>query len=268
MTIRLTAVDYGAEQPVSAPVLAVLHGLFGSARNWDSICRRLSAHRRVFAFDLRNHGTSDWADSMDYAALAADVRAALNGRGHRRYALLGHSMGGKAAMAAALGHPGEVERLIVVDIAPVSYPLHHLGLVQAMRRLDLSGITRRSEADARLAPAVPDTAERAFLLQNLVFEGGHARWRLNLAAIERDMSGLAGFPEFDPGLAYPGPTLFVAGGRSDYVLPEYEPAIRRLFPKSEIRRIEDAGHWVHAEQPDVFVATVEEFLGTALPPRQ
>jgi pimeloyl-ACP methyl ester carboxylesterase len=188
----------------------------------------------------------------------------LRERGHRRYALLGHSMGGKAAMVAALGHPGEVERLVVADIAPVPYPPRHLGLAQAMRSLDLSGITRRGEADSRLAAAVPDRAERAFLLQNLVFEDGRARWRLNLAAIEAAMPSLVGFPGMAAGTAYPGPALFVAGGRSDYVRPQDEPAIRRLFPKAEIRRIENAGHWLHAEQPDAFVAIVEPFLAAAV----
>ena len=260
MTIRLTAVEYGADRQEDRPVLAILHGLFGSARNWDSIARRLAAHQRVISFDLRNHGASDWADSMNYAEMAEDVRAALHERGHHRCALLGHSMGGKAAMVAALGHPDEVERLVIVDIAPVPYSPHHLGLVQAMRALDLSGITRRSEADARLAAAVPNAGERGFLLQNLLFENGHARWRLNLEAIEREMPALVGWPPIEPGTAYPGPALFVAGGRSDYVLPEYEPAIRRLFPAAEIRRIDNAGHWVHAEQPSAFLSIVEPFL--------
>ena len=264
MTIRLAAVEYGADAHRDRPVLAILHGLFGSARNWDAIAKRLSAKRRVLAFDLRNHGASDWAEDMDYKQMADDVRTALQERGHRRYALLGHSMGGKAAMVAALRHPGEVERLVVVDIAPVPYPPHHLGLVRAMRGLDLSRITHRGEADGRLAGAVPDTAERAFLLQNLMFEDGRARWRLNLAAIERDLPALVGFPGITDGTTYPGPALFVAGTGSDYVLPENEPAIRRLFPKADIRRIANAGHWLHAEQPDAFVATVEPFLADAV----
>ena len=253
MTIRLAAVEYG-----DGPVVAILHGLFGSARNWDSIARRLASRHRVIAFDLRNHGASDWADGMDYADMAEDVRAALNERGHRRYALLGHSMGAKAAMAGALRYPDEVERLVVVDVAPVAYPLRHLGFVQAMRSLDLASITRRGEADLRLADAVPDAAERAFLLQNLLFENGHARWRLNLDAIEREMPALVGFPSI--GTVYPGPALFVAGGGSDYVLPEYEPEIRRLFPRADIRRIENAGHWLHAEQPNALLEIVEPFL--------
>jgi pimeloyl-ACP methyl ester carboxylesterase len=264
MTIRLAAVEYGADQRDKRPVLAILHGLFGSARNWDSIARHLAAHYHVIAFDLRNHGASQWADRMDYADMAEDVRAALRERGHGRYTLLGHSMGGKAAMVAALRHPAEVERLVVVDIAPVPYPPRHLGYVQAMRNLDLTAINRRGEADARLATAVPEQTERGFLLQNLLFEDGRARWRLNLATIEHEMPGLVGFPATVPGMTYPGPALFVAGGRSDYLRPEHEPAIRRLFPAAEIRRIENAGHWLHAEHPAVFLDIVEPFLAGAI----
>jgi esterase len=261
MNLSPAVTEYGA-----GPPLAILHGLFGSGRNWASIAQRLAAHHRVTALDLRNHGASPWADSMSYAEMADDVRTALIGRGYRRYALLGHSMGGKVAMLASLKHPEETDRIVVADIAPVDYPPRHLGLVHAMRALDLTGIKRRSEADARLAAAVPDPAERGFLLQNLVFEDGHAHWRLNLAAIEHQMTDLVGFPVIPPGTVYRGPALFVAGGRSDYLRPLHEPAIRRLFPAAEIARIPDAGHWLHAEQPRAFVDLVEPFLGAGAEP--
>lgn len=260
MTVSLSATEYGAAQASGSPVLAILHGLFGSARNWASVAQRLAAHRPVIAFDMRNHGGSPWADSLDYRDLAEDVRAALQASGQHRYALLGHSMGGKAAMVAALSHPEEVERLVVVDIAPVPYSPRHLGLVRAMRGLNLSAVTRRGEADARLAPAIQDRAERGFLLQNLVFGDGPPHWRLNLDAIEREMPKLVGWPELSAGAVYDGPTLFLAGAASDYIGPQHEPAIRALFPSADIARIDGAGHWVHAEQPDAFVATVEAFL--------
>ena len=177
-------------------------------------------------------------------------------------ALLGHSMGGKVAMVAALDHPELVERLVVVDIAPIAYKAHHLAYVQAMRGLDVAAIKRRAEADARLAPDVADAAERAFLLQNLVFDDGTARWRLNLAAIERAMPDLAGFPATRSGMVYDGTALFIAGGRSGYLRPEDEPAIGRLFPNARIAHIPDAGHWPHAEQPRAFLDQVEPFLAT------
>jgi esterase len=255
MTVPLAAVEYG-----KGPTLAILHGLFGSGRNWVSIAQRLAAHHRVVALDLRNHGASAWADTMDYPAMAEDARAALHARGYHRYALLGHSMGGKVAMVAALQHGAEVDHLIVADIAPVNYPLHHLAHVQAMRALDLANIKRRSEADARLAASIPNPAERAFLVQNLVFEGARPRWRLNLAAIAQAMRRLGEFPDLPPAAVYDGPALFIAGGQSDYLDPEHEPAIRRRFPTAEIARIDNAGHWLHAEQPQRFLAIVEEFL--------
>jgi esterase len=264
MTVRLAAVEYG-----EGPPLAILHGLFGSGRNWAGIAQRLAAHHRVIALNLRNHGASPWAETMEYAEMAEDVRATLNASGHRRYALLGHSMGGKVAMMAALGHGAEVERLVVVDIAPACYPPRHLAYVRAMRALDLGAVKRRAEADARLAPAVGEAAERAFLLQNLVFPsaagGGEARWRINLATIERAMPGLSGFPSPPPAASYRGPALFVAGGRSDYLRPEHEAEIRRLFPNARIARIADAGHWLHAERPQAFLDIVEPFLAGSGP---
>lgn len=258
--LLLNATEYGQREYVQGPPLAILHGLFGSGRNWNSIAKRLGAHHRVVAFDLRNHGASPWAATMEYAEMAEDVRASLAALGYDRCALLGHSMGGKVAMLAALCDPGSVERLIVADIAPVAYRPHHLGMVRAMRGLDLAGIGRRAEADARLAESVPDPAERGFLLQNLVFEGGAARWRINLEAIERAMPVLVGFPPLPPGAVYDGPVLFVGGGRSDYLRPEHEPEIRRLFPNARIARIAEAGHWLHAEQPQAFIDLVEGFL--------
>lgn len=255
MPLRLAAIEYGAGPPV-----VILHGLFGSARNWGTIARRLAKSRRVVALDLRNHGGSPWAEAMSYGAMAADVGATLDGLGIARCSLIGHSMGGKVAMATALVHTAQVERLVVVDIAPVAYGAAQLGYVRAMRTLDLGMVGRRADADAALAAAVPNAAERAFLLQNLVFDAAGARWQLNLPAIETAMADLAGFPDFAPAAAYRGPALFVAGGRSDYVLPPQEPAIRRFFPNARIARIADAGHWLHAEQPDAFLALVEPFL--------
>jgi esterase len=199
MIVPLAAVEGGAGSP-----LAILHGLFGSGRNWASIAQRLAEHHRVIAIDLRNHGASPWAETMDYRKMADDVRSTLRGRGHDRFSLLGHSMGGKVAMVSALEDGAAIERLIVVDIAPVAYAVRHLGYAQAMRELDLTAIKRRSDADAALAPAISDAAERAFLLQNLVLEDGRARWRLNLEAIEREMPRLVDFPTMPPGAPIKG----------------------------------------------------------------
>lgn len=253
--IRLAASEYG-----SGPPIAILHGLFGSGRNWRSIAQQLAVRHRVLTFDLRNHGASGWAARMSYGDMVEDLRASLRERGIGHVALLGHSMGGKVAMLMALLHPAEADRLIVVDIAPAANPPNLLAYVRAMRAADLRGVTRRGEVDARLTEAIPDPAERAFLLQNLVIDNGDAHWRVNLEAIEREFPEIVGFPEPPVGTAYPQPALFIAGVRSDYIRPEHEPAIRRLFPQAQIVRIEGAGHWVHAEQPQAFLRTLDNFL--------
>jgi pimeloyl-ACP methyl ester carboxylesterase len=259
VTVHLSGHELGSGAPI-----AILHGLFGSSRNWSSIAARLATRHHVIAFDLRNHGTSPWADTMSYPEMAEDVLATLQARGIARCALIGHSMGGKVAMHAALTRGASVERLVVVDIAPVTYQPRHLSHVRAMQTLDVGDIRRRAEADKRLAVYVRDAAERGFLLQNLVFEEDKPpKWRLNLAAIQEAMPSLVGVPAVPPDAVFDGPALFVAGARSDYVLPEYEGEIRRLFPQARIERVTDAGHWLHAEQPQAFLAVVERFLDGA-----
>lgn len=254
MTVELAASEYGDGEPV-----AILHGLFGAGRNWAGIARRLARQRRVIVFDLRNHGASPWAPTMTYAEMAADVRAAMRARGCERYALIGHSLGGKVAMSAALAAGAEVERVVAVDIAPAAYPVGYLAYVQAMRRLDPSTVARRADADARLAGAVPSPAERAFLLQNLIL-GDAPRWQLNLAAIEQALTALSDFPAPAAGRVFDGPTLFVAGAASDYLRPEQEAVARKFFSNARFVRISGAGHWVHAEQPEAFLGAVEGFL--------
>ncbi len=253
--MTLAATDTGA-----GPPLVVLHGLFGSGRNWATIAKQLGAIRTVHALDLPNHGQSPWTERMGYPDMAAAVRSWMDGRGIGRAALLGHSMGGKAAMVLALTDPARVERLAVVDVAPVRYPPHLLSYVAAMRAVDLSRVTRRAEVDAHLAAVVDDPAERQFLLQNLVNADGGFRWRLNLPVLEAALPDISGFPDLPAGAAYPGPTLFIAGGRSGYVRPEHEPAIRARFPEARLVRVPGAGHWVHAEQPAAMLDALGPFL--------
>jgi esterase len=259
MPLELAANEFG-----SGPPVAILHGLFGSGRNWRSVAQHLAAHHRVLTFDLRNHGASPWAEGMSYGEMVEDLRASFRARGIDHAAVLGHSMGGKVAMLIALLHPGEIDRLVIVDIAPAANPPNLLAYIRAMRAVDLRGVKRRAEVDVMFAGAVPDPAERAFLLQNLVIDENAARWRLNLEAIERGFPQIIGFPDLPAGTAYRGPALFVAGARSNYIQPEHEPEIRRLFPQAEIIRIDGAGHWVHAEQPQAFLQTVAPFLSGAV----
>ena len=256
--MRLNAVEAGAGDPV-----VLLHGLFGAAQNWGAVQKRLAAPgprmRRVIALDLRNHGTSPWAEAMDYPAMAADVAETVSALGAPRAAVIGHSMGGKVAMALALSQPEAVERLVVADIAPVAYPPALRPYIAAMQDVPLHpGLTRR-EADAALAAAVPEAGIRAFLLQNLRFDAAPApAWRLNLEAIAAAMPGIEGFPA--PSGAYPGPVLVLGGERSRYVRPEHHGTIRALFPAARFATVPGAGHWVHAENPAGFLALVEPFL--------
>ncbi|WP_099826846.1 alpha/beta fold hydrolase [Oceaniglobus indicus] len=242
--------------PSDLPPLLIAHGLFGSARNWSVIAKRLSDARQVVCVDMRNHGDSFHSDTHGYAEMAGDLAEVLTTL-PRPADVLGHSMGGKAAMVLALRHPDAVRRLIVADIAPVAYSHTQMHLIEAMRALPAGDFSRRGEADAALAQSVEDPGVRAFLLQSLDLT--HGRWRLNLDTLAREMPRILGWPSDVEG-TFANPALFLSGGKSDYVLPEHRPAIRGLFPKARFARLPDAGHWLHAEKPRDFEASVRAFL--------
>jgi esterase len=256
----MTTVQLAYRETGQGPPLVVLHGLFGSGTNWRSAAKELAAHHRVFTLDLRNHGNSPHVEIMDYRSMAGDVRAFLDRLHIRRTALMGHSMGGKTAMQLALSEPGRVERLVVVDIAPVAAEEDHTPYIRAMQNLDFEHISRRGQADQELAAAIPEPGVRTFLLQNLVSENGRFRWRLNLDAIEACLPDLADFPHQPPGASYDGPTMFVRGAQSYYVRSEHHERIGQLFPRAQICSVEGAGHWVHTDKPREFLALVEPFL--------
>ncbi|MBS0560132.1 MAG: alpha/beta fold hydrolase [Proteobacteria bacterium] len=244
------------------PPLVLLHGLFGAARNFGAIVRAMGAQRRVVALDLRNHGDSPHAAGMDYDTMADDVLESLAARGALPCALVGHSMGGKVAMRAALRRPEAVARLLVSDIAPVAYAPASIAYARAMAALPLKPGLTRAAADAALAATVAEAPLRAFLLQNLAF-GPPPRWRIGLDHILAGFGDIGDWPALPPGASYAGPALFVAGARSDYILPEYRPAIRALFPASRFVTVKDAGHWVHADNPAGFMAVLQAFLAAA-----
>ncbi len=246
------------------PVLVLLHGLFGQSGNFGAVQRRLAAGgRRVVALDLRNHGASPHAPGMDYGTLAADVHETLERMGVLPCAILGHSMGGKTAMALALAHPQAVTRLCVADIAPVRYRPHLVTYATAMRDMTLTAGITRAEADAALAPVVTDPGERAFLLSNLRL-GTEPHWRIGLEEIIAGMDDIQDWPAI-PAPPFAGPTLFLAGARSRYVRPEHRPAIATLFPAARFVTLKNAGHWLHADDPEGFLAVVEAFA-PATPP--
>ncbi|SFP75875.1 alpha/beta fold hydrolase [Tranquillimonas alkanivorans] len=236
----------------AVPVL-IAHGLFGSARNWGVIAKRLSDRGPVTAVDMRNHGDSPWADSHGYHEMAEDLAGMIDGQCD----VIGHSMGGKAAMALALLHPEKVRRLVVADIAPVAYGHTQMHLVDAMRVLDLSDVRLRSDADAKLAEVVETPGVRAFLLQSLDLKG--KCWKLNLDVLAAEMERIVGWP-VDIGDTFDGPAFFLSGENSDYVLPEHRDVIRDLFPKARFAKLSGAGHWLHAEKPREFEASVRAFL--------
>lgn len=258
MTVDLATLDYGLDRP--GRPLVILHGLFGSARNWTTLARRFAEDRPVLCADLRNHGDSPWADAMDYPTLAADVAALIERRGLDRPDIFGHSMGGKAAMRLALDNPDALSRLIILDIAPIEYTDRHSDYVQAMQAVPVAKLSRRAEADPYLAETVPEAPLRAFLLQNLATSDGALAWRINLDAIAAAMADLVGWPDVPDGTTFDGPALFMRGEASNYIRDRGEAAIRRLFPTATLDIIPGAGHWAHAEKPEAVFDRVTAFL--------
>jgi pimeloyl-ACP methyl ester carboxylesterase len=269
---RLAARSLGTE----GPRVVFVHGLFGQGKNWTTIAKGLADRHRVTLLDLPNHGHSPWTDTVDYVDMAQMVAAELESY-DEPVTLVGHSMGGKVAMQLALRRPELVRALVVVDIAPVEYPLSggrsddpaeeaspFGDYIAAMKALDLGELQRREEADEALEAAVPSRMVRSFLLQSLVRDGigaeGTWRWRLNLDLLERDLERLRGFPEPPPGAQFDGPVLWIAGANSHYVLPGDRARMDALFPSTRLVRIKNAGHWVHSEQPQVFLETLRRFL--------
>ena len=253
----LATTTYPAATATTQPDLLIVHGLYGSARNWGVIARHLAAGRTVHAVDMRNHGQSPRATTHSYADMAGDLAEVITTLG-APMDVVGHSMGGKAAMQLALTRAELIRKLVVADIAPVAYGHDQTQYITAMRALDLNGLTSRSEADRRLSETVADPALRAFFLQSLDLKAQPPVWRLNLDVLEAEMPQIVGWPgttgQFD------GPTLFLTGALSHYVKPEYRDTIRSLFPKSHFAKLPGAGHWLHAERPREFEQAVQVFL--------
>ncbi|MEY8883489.1 alpha/beta fold hydrolase [Donghicola sp. XS_ASV15] len=246
---------YGAGDPA----LMIVHGLYGSARNWGVISRRMADSRRVIAVDQRNHGESPWFDAHGYLDMAQDLAEVIEAEMPNGAIVLGHSMGGKAAMALALTRPELVKGLVVADIAPVTYAHSQIQYVDAMRGLDLSSIETRGDANRLLSDIVPEEGVRAFLLQSLDIK--EKRWRLNLDVLGAEMTGITGWPhEPMEGRSYDGPVLSLAGANSDYVTTEGREATKAYFPAAKFFKIPGVGHWLHAEKPREFEAAVRTWI--------
>ena len=257
--MELNYKTFGEGQP-----LLILHGLFGSSDNWLTLGRKLAEQYKVYLIDQRNHGRSPWSNDWDYQLMAEDLLTFVQTHQLEDVLLVGHSMGGKTAMNyAARYEPSRIQKLVVVDIAPKPYPIHHDKIVTGLRALDLTQINSRKEADEQLAVYVDEVGVRQFLLKNLYRpqEKGSARkfdWRINLQVIGDNLDkmsvGLPGNFEFDK------PTLFIRGLRSNYIKDEDEALIQQYFTNATLHSVTQAGHWVHAEKPQEFLETLLGFI--------
>lgn len=245
----------------SGTPLVILHGVFGSADNWLTVAKALGERYRVFTVDQRNHGRSPHSDAFDYEVLAADLYEFIADQELENPVVIGHSMGGKTAMQFAIHYPAAWSKLVVVDIAPKFYPIHHDRILAGLNAIDLATLENRQQAEEILARYEDDPGTRQFLLKNLYRDAttGRFAWRLNLDVLTRDIHLIGS--ELTGLRITTKPVLFLRGGESGYVLPDDERDIRRIFPNARIETIANAGHWVQADQPEAFVDAVTGFVG-------
>ncbi len=268
-SVEKNAIDSSAAKRENTPLI-ILHGLFGSNRNWHPIARSLSDKYIVYSLDLRNHGQSPHSEVMDYPQMAEDVvdyiRSSIDSKTDQKEIqsvdIIAHSMGGKVAMWMALSHPELIRKLVVVDIAPVSYQHNFSDVLNAFQSTPLEAVHSRQEADQFLAQTIKQKSLRQFLLQNLQFKNGKYSWRLNLKAIIDSISNITGFPDTQNVTPFSKRALFIGGGQSDYLSRENQIVTRKLFPKASFSTIKPAGHWLHSEQPELFKALVAPYLAT------
>jgi len=243
------------------PPLLIIPGLFGSTTNWRSVAKRIGEDYPVWVIDQRNHGRSPHASSHSYTDMCNDLLEFLDQHGLSQVILCGHSMGGKVAMLFSLRYPERVAKLAVLDIAPVVYTHSHAPFLKALMRIDLASLKSRSEADRALQTAIPDTATRLFLLQSLSGSPGEYHWCINLSVLHDYMSEIACFPiDLVARSKFLKETVFMYGEQSDYVQLAYHPDIVNLFTNVKFVGIANAGHWLHAEQPDAVVAQLQDFM--------
>jgi len=252
-TVELAFEELG--DPGDAAII-ILHGFFASSRNWRQVAEKLAASFHVYVLDMRNHGASPHHPVMDYPSMAVDLLQFMDAQGLTTASLLGHSMGGKVAMWFALNHPERMDKLIVVDIAPVSYKHCFNNLIQTLKALPLHEISNRKQAEQLLASAIPELGYRQFLLQNLILKDGAYCWRIDLDIFYRMAPNIIAFPDVDQITPFTGKTLFLAGEDSGYVNPE---DVSILFPDATLSVIANSGHWLHVQQPGVFIEQVEQF---------
>jgi pimeloyl-ACP methyl ester carboxylesterase len=241
------------------PPLIILHGLFGASDNWLSIAKKLESQYQVFLVDQRNHGSSPHSDIWNYGVMADDIKEFMEEQHISEAIIMGHSMGGKVAMSFSKKFPEIITDLIMVDIGPKHYPVHHQKILAGLRSLDLDGLSSRQDADQQLQSAVPEMGVRMFLLKNLGRDKKNSfYWKINLEVIEEQIENV--------GIALPlekmfdEKCLFIRGETSDYILDDDLPEIAIRFPHYQLSTVSGAGHWVHAERPDEFLNILTGYL--------
>ena len=248
----LNYMTFGDEK---SPPVMIVHGLFGSGRNWGVIAKRLSDQFFVITVDLRNHGDSPWLDTHNYHVMADDLVEVINSLNIKPN-IIGHSMGGKAAMVLALKRPNLVRNLIIADIAPIKYEHDQSQFIEAMQKVDLSKVEKRSDATLALSKFVEDKSLQNFFTQSLDIKA--KRWKLNLKVLRSEMSEILSFPKIES--EFSGHSLFLKGEKSDYIKPEHRRLIKSLFTKARFATFKEAGHWLHAEKPREFESAARLFF--------
>ena len=239
--------------------LIILHGLFGSLDNWMTLAKKWSGVFEVYLVDQRNHGQSPHSTEFSYPLMAEDLKELMGQLNLESAILLGHSMGGKTVMEFSMKYPNMVESLVVVDIAPVSYKVHHYAVIDALKNVPLSEVSSRKDAESYLSQFIPDIGTRQFLLKNLYWEEkGKLAWRFNLEVLANEIIPISEYAIVEG--EFGKETLFIAGAKSNYILPEYGAKIKSKFPIYKLESIADAGHWVHAEKMSEFSEVVMNFL--------
>lgn len=262
--MKLHYQTYFDKAPIAAvelPPVLIVPGLFGSIGNWRGFAKKLSEHRRVIVVDQRNHGLSPHASTHSYFDLVGDIVELLDDLEIEIVSLCGHSMGGKAAMVFALIAPERLDRLMVLDIAPVIYQHSHKAILEGLARVDLIGCKSRSEVERQLVGAIPDKSTRLFIMLSLAGKSNEFYWRLNVPVLLESLPLIGGFPLDELShRQHLSKTVFIKGSCSNYVDSEYYDSIMKFFPGADIKSVNGAGHWLHVEQPDAVIDLCLNFL--------
>lgn len=239
--------------------LIIVHGLFGQLDNWNTLGKKYAEHFTTHLVDLRNHGRSFHSDETSHEAMAMDFVHYMQHHNIQKANFIGHSLGGKVVMQLALNHPEKVDKLIIADMAPKTYPPHHQGIIKGLENVDFAQVQTRSDVEPFMQPYIPQPSVRQFLLKNVYRKEDETyAFRFNLEAISKDYDVLVS--NTLPEKTFENPTLFLAGQKSDYIEYGDETLIHKYFPNAEISTVSNAGHWLHAENPEEFLDKTLAFL--------